>query len=178
VDAALIVARQVPDFLLVLIGEADEPSDVGWIQRYVADRRAGSCVLATGRMPFRQALGHARHAFVGLSPVPRNELYDMGSPTKLGEYMALGLPAVCNDQPDQATVIVESGGGLCVDMTAEGFANGILAMLAEPARARAMGLAGRRYIEQHRSYRVLGEAVAEALGEMVAARARGVHATT
>lgn len=163
IDAALLVAQRHPEFLCLIIGDADEPADVGWLRSYAERRGAGHCVAFTGWVPYEQGLALAREAEIGLSPVPRNELFDLGSPTKAIEYLALGLPVVCNDQPDQAWVVSESGGGLCVPLTGEGFADGILRCLEDPDRARAMGAAGEEWVRGNRSYRALAAAVSEAL---------------
>ena len=67
------------------------------------DRRArpANHVLLTGWLPQPAALGYAVRAEVGLSPIPRGTLFDVSSPTKLVEYLALGIPGVANDIPDQ-----------------------------------------------------------------------------
>lgn len=163
VDAAMIVARTCPDFTLLIIGEADEPSDRGWLRDYAKQQGAGVAVHFTGRMPFERGLAMARAAFVGLSPVPRTELTEMGSPTKAMEYLACGIPVVCNDQPDQAFVVERSGGGVVVPMDAPSFAAGIMSLIDDPFRARELAKAGRRWVRAHRGYDKLGAEVAARL---------------
>jgi glycosyltransferase involved in cell wall biosynthesis len=92
VDAAARVGRVMPEFRLMVIGEADEPSDRGWLQRHAVETGAARWVHFTGRLPFDQALALAQRAQVGLSPVPRSPLTEVGSPTKAVEYLACGLP--------------------------------------------------------------------------------------
>jgi glycosyltransferase involved in cell wall biosynthesis len=87
----------------------------------------------------------------------------MGSPTKAIEYMALGLPVVCNDQPDQEQVVRESGGGYSVEMSASAFADAILRLLRNPDEARAMGKAGKAWVAEHRGYRRIAADVARTL---------------
>ena len=163
VEAAAIVARTVPDFTMLVIGEADEPTDVGWLPRHAAEVGAGDCVHFTGRLGFREALALARHASVGVSQIPRSPFTEVGSPTKAVEYLACGMPVVCNDQPDQAYVVQQSGGGWLCEFTAEGIASSILEALADPQESRRRAEAGRGWVAQHRSYRVLGALVAERL---------------
>ncbi len=171
VDAALKVGRLMPDFLLLVIGDAEEPGDRGWLKRYAESVDAGDFVHFTGKIPFDQALALARCARVGLSPFPRNALLESASPTKAVEYLALGLPVVCNDQPDQAYVVGESGGGLSVPLDADGFAAGIVECLSDPARSARMGERGRAWIGRHRSYRALAEMVAGRLRSLAKAGA-------
>ena len=170
VDAAMTVARAIPGFLLLVIGETDEPRDKGWLARYAEEKGAGHCVRFTGRVPFEQALAYARMAEVGLSPFPRNELLESASPTKAVEYMALGIPVVCNDQPDQAEVIRQSGAGFCVELSGKGFADAILACMNDREASRRMGEAGQAYVKAHRSYRALASGVADQLVQVAASR--------
>ena len=110
--------------------------------------------------------------------MPRTPLTEVGSPTKAIEYLACGLPVVCNDQPDQAWVVRASGGGLIAPLDGEGFARAIEALLDDPAGARERGEAGRRWVRAYRGYRALGTRVAGQLRSVVdtaasdAARAR------
>ena len=97
---------------------------------------------------------------MGLSPFPRGYLLDSASPTKAIEYMALGLPVIVNDNPDQAQVIRESGEGLCVSLEPGAFAGALLELLGDPARRREMGEKGRRYVVKVRGYDKLAETVA------------------
>jgi len=70
------------------------------------------------------------------------------------------VPVVANDQPDQAALLAQTGGGLCVPLTAAGFADGILALLDDPAQAAAMAARGREAIGGLRSYEVLASQLA------------------
>lgn len=163
VDAAMIVARRYPDFRLIVIGEADEPSARGWLRTYAERVGAGEWTWFTGRVPFDDGVALARHAEVGLSPFPRGELLESASPTKAVEYLACMIPVVCNDQPDQARLIEQSGGGLIVPLDAAGFAAGIEALLSDPEAARQRARAGHDWVRRHRSYQILGRLVAERL---------------
>lgn len=104
---------------------------------------------------------YVRTAAVGLSPIPRGYLLDVSSPTKVLEYLALGIPVVCNDNPDQERVIRESEAGICVLYSAEDFANAVIRMLCLDKNARdEMGIRGKDYVAHHRDYRLIGGNVA------------------
>jgi len=166
VDVALRIGQRMPAFRMLIIGEAEERSDHGWLQRYAISVGAMPYVHFTGRLPPREALALARRAEVGVSPVPRTALTEVGSPTKAVEYLACGLPVVCNDQPDQAYVVRASGGGLVAPLDADGFARAILSLLADPVAARAHARAGQAWVRRHRGYDVLGERVAMQLAAL------------
>jgi len=163
VDAAKIVGQRYQDFVLNVIGESDTEHEKGWLRRYAEAQGAAPWVRFLGWLPYDEGIALASACAIGLSPFPRGELFDSASPTKAIEYLALGLPVVCNDQPDQARVVRESGAGLCVDLTAESFASAILKLLDSPEHARALGRAGRSWVGEHRDYRRLAGEVANAL---------------
>ncbi len=163
IDAAKSVGRVLPDFELLVIGESETESEKGWLARYARAQGADRWVRFTGWRPYSEGLALASSCALGLSPFPRGPLFESASPTKAIEYLALGLPVVCNDQPDQARVVRESGGGLCVDLTVDAFAAAIRQLLEAPKQARAMGEAGRVWTRRNRDYRSLAANVADTL---------------
>jgi glycosyltransferase involved in cell wall biosynthesis len=159
-DVAAELRAAMPDTLLVIAGDAPSSDEMAWMRREIARRGLDDHVLLTGWLPQRTALGYAVRAEVGLSPIPRGALFDVSSPTKLVEYLALGIPSVANDIPDQALVIERSGAGLCVPMTAPAFAAATLRLLNDPDLARRFALRGPAYVKAHRTYDILGRNVA------------------
>lgn len=165
IDATLRVVRQRPDFRLLVIGEADEPRDVGALHDFARSRGALPWVHFAGRMPRARALSWVRRCAVALSPVPRTPLTEVGSPTKAIEALACGIPVVCNDQPDQAAVIRSSHGGHVVDLSAAGFAQGVLRTLREIDAGHWLerSRVAREWIRRHRDYQAIGAQVASDL---------------
>jgi glycosyltransferase involved in cell wall biosynthesis len=160
-DVAAQLRAQKPDVLLVIAGDAPSDDEMAWMRREIAQRGLEHHVLLTGWLPQRTALGYAVRAEVGLSPIPRGTLFDVSSPTKLVEYLALGIPSVANDIPDQKQVIAESGAGLCVPMEANTFADAVLQLLDDGALAAEFALRGPPYVKSHRTYDILGNNVAK-----------------
>jgi glycosyltransferase involved in cell wall biosynthesis len=159
-DVAEILRRDLPEVLLVIAGDAASRDEMAWMRRSIAARGLARHVLLTGWLPQQRALGYALRAEVGLSPIPRGTLFDVASPTKLVEYLALGIPSVANDIPDQKLVIEESGAGLCVPMEAGAFAAATLYLLQDRSAARRHGERGPAYVTSHRTYAILGRNVA------------------
>ena len=173
-DVVDLLRRDVPDVLLVIAGDAASPDEMAWMRREVAARGLGNHVLLTGWLPQRAALGYALRAEVGLSPIPRGALFDVSSPTKLVEYLALGIASVANDIPDQQLVIEQSGAGLSAPMQAGPFSAAVHALLDDPALRSRLAARGPAWVRRHRSYDVLGRQVAEAYGRLLPLH--GVHA--
>ena len=160
-DVAERLKDEFPDLLLVLAGDAASNDEMAWMRAEIARRGIDEHVLLTGWLPQRTALGYAVRAEVGLSPIPRSTLFDVSSPTKLVEYLALGIPSVANDIPDQQLVIDESRAGLCAPMEAGPFAGAVKRLLQDKALADELAKRGPAYVRSHRTYAILGRIVAE-----------------
>lgn len=160
-DVAEQLKNELPDLLLVIAGDAASDDEMDWMRAEIARRGVEEHVLLTGWLPQRTALGYAVRAEVGLSPIPRGTLFDVSSPTKLVEYLALGIPSVANDIPDQRLVIAGSGAGLCAPMEAAPFAAAVRRLLEDKALAAEFAKRGPAYVRSHRTYAILGRIVAE-----------------
>jgi glycosyltransferase involved in cell wall biosynthesis len=160
-DVAEQLRVDTPDVLLVIAGDAPSSDEMAWMRREIAARALEDHVLLTGWLPQRTALGYAVRAEVGLSPIPRGALFDVSSPTKLVEYLALGIPSVANDIPDQQLVIEQSRAGLCVPMEAGAFADAVRTLLRDRKLAEEFVQRGPAYVRGHRTYDILGRNVAE-----------------
>ena len=156
---AALVRREIPDLKLVLIGDTHQAKHRAWLKAEARRIGVDDVVLWTSWLPMSEAWRYVRAAEVGLSPIPRSFLLDAASPTKAVEYMALGLPVLANDNPDQEQAITESGAGICVPLTPQDFAGALLGLLRDPVLRREMGERGRRYVASVRSYDRLAEAV-------------------
>lgn len=160
-DALLLVRASVPDARLLLIGDSPTPSDVPKLLAYAASLGLADAVHVTGWLPSSQAWEYLLGAEAAVSYVPRGKLYDVSSPTKLLEYLALGMPCVGNDIPDQAQVLMSSQAGWLVESNATAMAGALVELLQDTLAARARAQAGPSYIHASRSYRVLGESLAQ-----------------
>ncbi len=160
-DVASELRKTLPEALLVIAGDAPSNDEMAWMRHEIEARGLRQHVLLTGWLPQRTALGYAVRAEVGLSPIPRGTLFDVSSPTKLVEYLALGIPCVANDIPDQKQVMEASGCGLCVPMEVGVFTAATLQLLNDRHAAEQAALRGPAYVRSHRSYAILGRNVAE-----------------
>lgn len=157
-----IVKRQFPNVLLIIVGDTHEETHRCWLRTKADEAGISDHLLWTGWLPMFEGWRYVRAAEVGLSPIPRGYLLDCGSPTKVPEYLALGVPVVCNDNPDQDQVIKQSGAGMCVPYSAEDFASAVIKILCMDKNERKeMGIKGRDYVSRHRDYRIIGGNVAE-----------------
>jgi glycosyltransferase involved in cell wall biosynthesis len=164
------VRRQFPDVLLAMVGEAEDEQQQQWLHRRAEQLGVADATIWTGWLPIREGWRYVRAADVGLSPIPRGPILDQASPTKILEYLALGLPVVASDLPDQKLVLEESGGGLCVPLTADALADAVCRLLDDEPLRGAMARAGQQYVRERRSYRLLAGALAEKYANLLGAK--------
>jgi glycosyltransferase involved in cell wall biosynthesis len=65
------------------------------------------------------------------------------------EALARGIPAIVTPEVGAAEAVMQSGGGLVADGAAAPLGAAIAALVDDPARAAAMGEAGRHYAQRH-----------------------------
>lgn len=163
IDAFALVLRRHPGATLLLVGSAPINGDVDWLKVHAASLGLLDRVDFAGAVPMAQAWERVRKASVCVSPIPPGPLHDVSSPTKLVEYLALGVPVVANDIPDQKELLAACGGGICVPFTAPAFADAIGKLLDNPDQARERARQARPKLLSLRAYEVLGEQVATSL---------------
>ena len=154
------VREAEPEALLLLIGDAPSADEQAQLRKTIAASPAADAIHLTGWMAPDAAQQWLAHAELGFSPIPRGPLLDVGSPTKAIEYLAQGLPCVGNDNPDQRLVLEQSGGGLCVPMEVDAFAQASIRILRDAGLAQRLGASGPPWVARHRSYAVLASQVA------------------
>ena len=166
-DVLRRVRAQYADALLVLVGEAEDEAQERRLRRLAREAGVADAVLFTGWLPVEQGWRYVRAAEIGLAPYPRGSLLDSGSPTKVVEYLALGIPVVASDNPDQQRLVREGRGGLCVPHTASDFAQAVNRLLADAALRRTMTASGQAYVRAARSYEALAKRVADKYAELL-----------
>ena len=166
-DVLRLVRARCSDALLVLVGEAEDAAQERWLRECARDAGVADAVLFTGWLPIEEGWRYVRAAELGLAPYPRGSLLDSGSPTKVVEYLALGVPVVANDNPDQERILREGGGGLCVRLLPEEFAAAICTLLADAPMRRMMAARGQAYVRASRGYHVLAKLVADKYAELL-----------
>jgi glycosyltransferase involved in cell wall biosynthesis len=172
-DMMAILRPQFPDLLLVVVGDTEDESQRARLRRLADDAGVSDLVIWTGQVPISTAWGYVQRSDVGLSPIPRSELLDVSSPTKIIEYLVLGVPVVCSDNPDQKKIIDECGAGRCVPYAAASFADAVAELLRLPQATREeMCRSGKEFVARHRSYAVLAADLANVYATLAESVAR------
>lgn len=145
---------------LLLIGDGSCAADTDFLREHARQSELEQAMHITGWLPGAQAWALLKGADIAISPIPRGPLLDVSSPTKLLEYLALGMPCIGNDSPDQAEVLKASGAGLLCRLTPTELAERAIELLDNLPAARVRAASGLNYIRQQRSYSVLGARLA------------------
>jgi glycosyltransferase involved in cell wall biosynthesis len=136
------VRARVPAATFVLVGA--EPAN-GLVAHTGAESLVASGALRiVDRQPRAEMASYLALADVLVSP----RAYGGNLPLKIFDYLAAGRPIVATDIPTHRTVLAEDRAVLVAPRT-EALAQGILAVLEEPARGRRLAAAARRYAQTH-----------------------------
>lgn len=160
------VQSELPQAVLVMVGSAVE-KDMQQLSDEVDRLGLGDHVIFTGELPMREAWGYIQCAKVCVSPFRPSPVLDSTSPTKIIEYLAWNRPVVANDHPDQSQVLLESGAGIVVPYKMEPFADAILELLKDEAKADRVAACGRAYVQKNRSYDAIARKVERIYTELV-----------
>jgi len=138
-DALRLARQERPGLRLELVGPVMEPEVGAAIDRAVAE---GWCLHIPWLAP--EALSrHAAGAAVGLVTLLPQPNYLESLPTKLFEYMAMGIPVLASDFPLWRRLVLDAGAGRVVEPETGAVAGALLAMLADPACLGRQAQAGR-----------------------------------
>jgi glycosyltransferase involved in cell wall biosynthesis len=158
VDMLAILRNGGMDASLIIIGDATEARDRHALEEHARNRGVAGYLRITGFLPRLQALELAADADVCLSPIFPAPVFMVASPTKLVEYMALGVPVVANDHPEQRAVLQQSRAGVCVPWGARHFARAVRWIMKRSWEERAaMGTRGCEWVIAHRTYRRIAD---------------------
>lgn len=122
-----------------------------WVRSEVARRGLGAQVHLMGRRPANTMPRWFATADAMLVTLRREPIFSYTIPAKVQSYMACAKPIVAALDGEGARVIAESGAGRAgAAQDPVALAESIRALARMPREERrAMGLAGRRYFEQH-----------------------------
>jgi glycosyltransferase involved in cell wall biosynthesis len=160
---------------LLIVGGSPSPRDRLLLERRAAEVNVTPHVELTGALPQRDALRRISAADVCISPIHRSPILDVGSPTKMIEYMALAMPVVANDHPEQRLILRATRAGVCVPWGARHYARAVRWLMSRPPEERAaMGARGRAWVEQNRTYARIADEVERVCLDVIARRSNAI----
>jgi glycosyltransferase involved in cell wall biosynthesis len=130
--------RQLPGLTLELIGWVMDRES----ERAIADAQAEGWCTHTPRLAPEALRARAAGAGVGLVTLLPAPSYLQSLPTKLFEYMAMGIPVLASDFPLWRPLVAGSGAGRMAAPEPGPVAEALVAMCSDPALLRQCARAG------------------------------------
>lgn len=148
VEAAALARDTIPELELEIIGEGD---GVEAVRRRARELGLADRLSLEGRyLPRRETIARVAGADAGVIPNPPIALNDFALPSKLFEYVALGIPAAAPSLPtlrehfsDDELFFYRAG-------DAESLAEALRTIAGDPAAAAARAAAASRRYEEYR----------------------------
>ncbi len=144
-DAFAIVSRRLKEAVLVLVGGGE---DYDLICCRVREMGLGDKVIVVGRVKPHFVPYYLKLGDVSVDPVYDDVVARARSPLKLFESMAMGVPVVTSDVGDRGEILGRAG-LLVAPGDAEALAEGIMAVLQDEDRAKAMAEAALEMRERY-----------------------------
>jgi len=143
---------------LVFVGKCNKIGYIECLKRLAERLGVLGSIEFTGELDYKHIPGVISKANVCISPIPPFKAYIVSSPTKCIEYLSVGVPVVANEEiHDQRDVIEKSGGGFAVGYAKNKFVDAIVYLLSNPSDAHKMGISGKNWIKDNRTYKMLAE---------------------
>jgi len=163
----VIAAR--PDVRLVLAGGRPEQVEAARVQADAAG--IGAAVLFAGQRPAEEIPAYLDAADVLVSP----RSLGTNTPLKIYQYLRSGRPIVATRLLTH-TQVLDDEVAFLTDATPEAYGAGILAAIADPERARAVGVRARHLAETKYSYEAYLTRTREACAHLFRGRAARLNA--
>lgn len=153
---------------LLLVGDGDRPDERTKLVTRAQELGVKDQIEITGFLPYKEALSRFLSTDIAISPIFPSPILNPGSPTKLVEYLALGIPVVANKHPEQKLILKESKAGICVPWGARYFAKGIAKLIQlTPEQRFEMGQNGRSWVENNRTYARIADTLESAYAKII-----------
>jgi colanic acid biosynthesis glycosyl transferase WcaI len=114
-----------------------------------------SVVHFPGILPREEIPRLISESILGIAPLKKLESLEYAAPTKVYEYMACGIPFVGCGEGEIQEIAADSGAGIIAENSPEAIAKVILELMNSPDRMVAMGVSGRKYVEQSYTRRAI-----------------------
>lgn len=158
-----VLSKLSEDVEIMFVGPPQQDFVVDQMKAHARKLGIEDRMIFVGKVDKSEIPKYITSAHIGISPIPPLKAFRMSSPTKVVEYLSLGVPVVGNKEiEDQRYVIEESGGGFAVEYDIDKFSEAINILLINPEIKKQRGKRGKEWIEENRNYKILAEKLEEA----------------
>jgi glycosyltransferase involved in cell wall biosynthesis len=106
-----ICRKCIPNILFMVVGTGKGESELKAITK---ELNLEECVIFIGGVSFEKIPNYIATADVGIIPLPAIDWWNVSSPIKLKEYLALQLPVIATDIPAHRHVVEKTGGATLI----------------------------------------------------------------
>jgi glycosyltransferase involved in cell wall biosynthesis len=111
IKAIAICKRHIPNIIFMMVGSGAGENE---LINLTKELRLQKNVLFTGAVPFEKVPNYIISADVGIIPLPAIDWWNVSSPIKLKEYLAMQLPVIVTDIPAHRFVVEKTGGATLI----------------------------------------------------------------
>ena len=112
IKAMYFCRQEIPNILFMIVGTGSAETELKNITKRLGLEEN---VLFTGGVPFNEIPNYIMTADVGIIPLPGIDWWNVSSPIKLKEYLAMQLPVIATDIPAHRLVIKKTGGATLIE---------------------------------------------------------------
>jgi hypothetical protein len=161
--------RSRDDIRLLVVGTGAEKDEL----MRIAAQRGLHNVIFTGGVPKREVAAYWRLCDVALVLLRDLALFDHVIPSKMFEAMAAGRAIILGVRGESRDILERSGGGVAVPPeNAVALARAIVDMADRQQQCRAMGVAGRQFVQTHYDRDVMAQRMLGVLEQVSLAYSR------
>lgn len=146
-EAFSLVSREFNEAVLLIVGSGEDRQAV---DRWIEQQGMGEKVIMVGRVEPQEVPYYFMLGEVSVDPVNDDPVARSRSPLKIFESLVMGVPVVTGDVGDRREILQGERAGLVVRPgDSQALAEGVLAVLRDQDRARAMATAGLEMSERY-----------------------------
>jgi len=128
--------------------------EIEWARSVIIKRNLEKYFFILPSVSHDQVSIEIRKAKIGFIPLPDLPKFKHNIPTKLFEFMALGMPTVLSDLPPSREFVGDGKCAIMVDPNdVNAYANAIIKLMKNRAMRISMGVEGRKKIENHYNWK-------------------------
>jgi len=103
--------------------------------------------------PYNKVPDILKYSDLGLSLIPPEQKFIVSSPSKLVDYMSLGIPVICNEEIlEQKEIIQHTQGGVLVKYNSNEVSKAILDLVQNKNKMAEMGKKAKKWIYENRTF--------------------------
>jgi glycosyltransferase involved in cell wall biosynthesis len=150
IEAFSVVSKNRPDIKLMIVGDGETLQN---LKKRASDLKID--VIFTGSVKHKDVFTYID--LMDITVMPKSNWY--GSPIKIFEYGSLGKAVIAPDNVPVRDVMVNKIDGLLIEETIEGLTNALNQFLDNEILRKSTGIAFRRKIENHYTWKKIAEEV-------------------